>query len=153
MSSLKFKVFLVNEELEYGVLLPNDVNYSNLVRYVKKKFKVGDANQISLSYNIGSIFLNIIDDDDIKSFLCYMRSLIIIDIAHLKGTYLGMNLVAVGMDGNNQIIPIATGVSQASNQSLRKFMLVINEKIEEGEFLGKVNQLLVVPIKQVHEET
>ncbi|GKC77930.1 reverse transcriptase domain-containing protein, partial [Tanacetum coccineum] len=28
------------EELQYGVLLPNDVNYSNLVRYVKKKFKL-----------------------------------------------------------------------------------------------------------------
>ncbi|GKC83561.1 transposase, MuDR, MULE transposase domain protein [Tanacetum coccineum] len=65
MSSLKFKVFLVYEELEYGVLLPNDVSYSNLVRYVRKKFKVGDANQISLSSNIGSISLNIIDDDDI----------------------------------------------------------------------------------------
>ncbi|GJV46559.1 hypothetical protein Tco_1431095 [Tanacetum coccineum] len=37
----------------------------------------------------------------IKSFLCYMKSLIIIDAAHLKGTYLGTNLVAVGMDGNN----------------------------------------------------
>ncbi|GJY47623.1 hypothetical protein Tco_0436686 [Tanacetum coccineum] len=132
----------VYEELEYGVLLPNDVNYSNLVRYVKKKFKVGDANQISLSYKIGYISVNIIDDDDkenegtvtdiitddkgrfkmcfigfgvaIKSFLCYMRPLIIIDGAHLKGTYLGTNLVAVGMDGNNQIIPIATGVSQVA---------------------------------------
>ncbi|GKE16361.1 hypothetical protein Tco_1423938, partial [Tanacetum coccineum] len=48
----------------------------------------------------------------IKSFSCYMRPLIIIDAAHLKGTYLGTNLVAVAMDGNNQIIPIATGVSQ-----------------------------------------
>nr|GEV39568.1 hypothetical protein [Tanacetum cinerariifolium] len=39
-------------------------------------------------------------------------SLIVIDGAHLKGTYQGTNLVAVRMDGNNQIIPIATGVSQ-----------------------------------------
>ncbi|GJR63740.1 phospholipase-like protein [Tanacetum coccineum] len=63
------KMWVVYEELEYGVLLPNDVNYSNLVRYVKKKFKVGDANQISLSYNIGSISLNIIDDDDVRFFV------------------------------------------------------------------------------------
>ncbi|GKC09704.1 hypothetical protein Tco_1001314 [Tanacetum coccineum] len=48
----------------------------------------------------------------IKSFLCYMRPLIIIDAAHLKRPYLGTNLVAVGMDGNNQIIHIATSVSQ-----------------------------------------
>ncbi|GKC46016.1 hypothetical protein Tco_1063738, partial [Tanacetum coccineum] len=69
MSSLRFKLFLVYEELEYGVLLPNDVNYSNLVRYVKKKFKVGGANQIYLSYNIGSISVNIIDDDDVRFFV------------------------------------------------------------------------------------
>ncbi|GJY40748.1 phospholipase-like protein [Tanacetum coccineum] len=170
------KVFLVYEELEYGVLLPNDVNYSNLVRYVKKKFKVGDANQISLSYNIGSISLNIIDDDDvrffvnevsgeerenegtvtyiemddkgcfkmcfigfgvaIKSFLCYMRSLIIIDAAHFKGTYLGTNLVAVGMDGNNQIIPIATSVSQGeTGESWTWFLRRLKECI--GNF-GKI---------------
>ncbi|GJU42479.1 transposase, MuDR, MULE transposase domain protein [Tanacetum coccineum] len=48
----------------------------------------------------------------IRSFLRYMRPLIIIDGAHLKGNYLGTNLLAVGMDGNNQIIPLATCVSQ-----------------------------------------
>lgn len=41
-----------------------------------------------------------------------MRPLLIIDAAHLKGRYKGTNLLAVGMDGNNQIIPIATGVCQ-----------------------------------------
>nr|GEW06790.1 hypothetical protein [Tanacetum cinerariifolium] len=44
----------------------------------------------------------------IRSFLRYMRPLIIIDGAHLKGNYLGTNLLAVGMDGNNQIITLAT---------------------------------------------
>nr|GEW27676.1 transposase, MuDR, MULE transposase domain protein [Tanacetum cinerariifolium] len=48
----------------------------------------------------------------IKSFMCYMRSLIIIDAAHLKETYLGTNLLVVGMDENNHIIPIAIVVSQ-----------------------------------------
>ncbi|GJY42192.1 hypothetical protein Tco_0429462 [Tanacetum coccineum] len=178
MSSLKFKVFLVYEELEYGVLLPNDVNYSNLVRYVKKKFKVGDANQISLSYNIGSISLNIIDDDDVRFFVnevsgeetkghchdvemewniyvsykkawrgkhialassqgcliesfaqlpfyCYnlkkenegtVTNIQTDDNGRFKMFFIGFgvtnNLVAVGMDRNNLIIPIATGVSQ-----------------------------------------
>ncbi|GJT48968.1 transposase, MuDR, MULE transposase domain protein [Tanacetum coccineum] len=154
MSSLKLKVFLVYEELEYGVLLPNDVNYSNLVRYVKKKFKVGDANQISLSYNIGSISLNIIDDDDvcffvnevsreeIKSFLFYMRVLIIIAGAHLKGTYLGTNLVAVGMDGNNQIIPIATGVSQGETSKSWTWFL---RKLKDC--IGKVPNLAIISDK------
>ncbi|GJS38926.1 hypothetical protein Tco_0563969 [Tanacetum coccineum] len=62
----------------------------------------------------------------IKSFLCYMRSLIIIDVAHLKGTYLGTNLVAVGMDGNNQIIPIATGVSQGEIDKHYEITLACN---------------------------
>nr|GEW90342.1 hypothetical protein [Tanacetum cinerariifolium] len=48
----------------------------------------------------------------IRSFKYHMRPLIIIDAAHLKGRYEGTNLLAVGMDGNNQIIPVATGVSQ-----------------------------------------
>nr|GFC37300.1 transposase, MuDR, MULE transposase domain protein [Tanacetum cinerariifolium] len=38
--------------------------------------------------------------------------LIIIDVTHLKGTYQRTNLVALRMDRNNQIILIATGVSQ-----------------------------------------
>nr|GEU67269.1 transposase, MuDR, MULE transposase domain protein [Tanacetum cinerariifolium] len=42
----------------------------------------------------------------IRSFLRYMRPLIIIDGAHLKGNYLGTNLPVVGMDGNNQILPL-----------------------------------------------
>ncbi|GJY23188.1 transposase, MuDR, MULE transposase domain protein [Tanacetum coccineum] len=33
-----------------------------------------------------------------------------IDATHLKGLYKGTNLVAVAMDGNNQIVPIAFGI-------------------------------------------
>nr|GEY39333.1 hypothetical protein [Tanacetum cinerariifolium]GEY39334.1 hypothetical protein [Tanacetum cinerariifolium] len=32
------------------------------------------------------------------------------DATHLKGQYKGTNLIAVGMDGNNQIVPIAFGI-------------------------------------------
>ena len=68
----------------------------------------------------------------IKSFLCYMRPLIIIDAAHLKGHYQGTNMVAVGMDGNNQIIPIATGVSQSETaESWIWFMRKLKECIGE----------------------
>ncbi|GKD86394.1 transposase, MuDR, MULE transposase domain protein, partial [Tanacetum coccineum] len=47
-------------------------------------------------------------------------------------TYLGTNLVAVGMDRNNQIIPIATGVSQGETGEwwtwfLRKLKECISE--------------------------
>ncbi|GJR77412.1 transposase, MuDR, MULE transposase domain protein [Tanacetum coccineum] len=65
-----------------------------------------------------------------------MRPLIIIDAAHLKGTYLGTNLVAVGMDGNNQVIPITTGVSQGETDEswtwfLRKLKECIGEDFEK----------------------
>ncbi|GKC87436.1 hypothetical protein Tco_1148085 [Tanacetum coccineum] len=69
MSSEKFNLFLLFEEIQYGVLLPNDVNYRNLVRYVKKKFKVDDNKKIRLSYNVGSSTLNLIDDDHVHYFV------------------------------------------------------------------------------------
>ncbi|GKD74031.1 transposase, MuDR, MULE transposase domain protein [Tanacetum coccineum] len=46
----------------------------------------------------------------IRTFVNYLRPLVIIDAAHLKGQYKGTNLIAVGMDGNNQIVPIAFGI-------------------------------------------
>ncbi|GJR14024.1 transposase, MuDR, MULE transposase domain protein [Tanacetum coccineum] len=46
----------------------------------------------------------------IRTFLNYLRPMLMIDVAHLKGLYKGTNLVAVAMDGNNQIVPIAFGI-------------------------------------------
>ncbi|GKA84614.1 transposase, MuDR, MULE transposase domain protein, partial [Tanacetum coccineum] len=200
------KVFRhVYEELEYGVLLLNDVNYSNLVRYVQKKFKCLEkrdvtmvyrpkdiAHDVNMEWNIYVSYKNAwkgkhialassqgcpiesfaqfpfyyynlkkenegtvtdIETDDrgrfkmcfigfggaIKSFLCYMRPLIIIDGTHLKGTYLGTNLVVVGMDGNNQIIHIATSVSQGeTGESWTWFLRKLKDCI------GKVSNLTII---------
>ncbi|GKC87247.1 transposase, MuDR, MULE transposase domain protein [Tanacetum coccineum] len=67
----------------------------------------------------------------IRAFLTSMRPLIIIDGAHLKGTYEGTNLLAVGMDGNNQIVPIATGVCQGgeSTEAWSFFLSKLKESI------------------------
>ncbi|GKE30768.1 transposase, MuDR, MULE transposase domain protein [Tanacetum coccineum] len=46
----------------------------------------------------------------ICTFLNYLRPVLMIDAAHLKGLYKGTNLVVVAMDGNNQIVPIAFGI-------------------------------------------
>ncbi|GJY24451.1 transposase, MuDR, MULE transposase domain protein [Tanacetum coccineum] len=46
----------------------------------------------------------------IRKFVNHLRPLLIIDAAHLKGQYKGTNLVAVGMDGKNQIVPITFGI-------------------------------------------
>ncbi|PWA85581.1 transposase, MuDR, MULE transposase domain protein [Artemisia annua] len=71
----------------------------------------------------------------VRSFLRFMRPLLIIDAAHLKGRYLGTNLAAVAMDGNNQIIPIATGVTHGeTGESWTWFLSKLKECI--GEVLG-----------------
>nr|GEX95942.1 hypothetical protein [Tanacetum cinerariifolium] len=46
----------------------------------------------------------------IRTFLNHLRPVLMIDAVHLKGLYKGTNLVAVAMDGNNQIVPIAFGI-------------------------------------------
>ncbi|GKF09176.1 transposase, MuDR, MULE transposase domain protein, partial [Tanacetum coccineum] len=46
----------------------------------------------------------------IRTFVNYLQPLLIIDAAHLKDQYKGTNLIAVSMDGNNQIVPIAFGI-------------------------------------------
>ncbi|PWA89680.1 transposase, MuDR, MULE transposase domain protein [Artemisia annua] len=68
----------------------------------------------------------------VRSFLRFMRPLIIIDAAHLKGRYLGTNLAAVAMDENNQIIPIATGVTHSeTGESWTWFLSKLKECIGE----------------------
>ncbi|KAE8719042.1 Enolase 2 [Hibiscus syriacus] len=49
----------------------------------------------------------------IRSFITCMRPVIIVDRAHLKGRYLGVNLLAVVMDANNGIFPIAYRVGKS----------------------------------------
>ncbi|KAE8732811.1 hypothetical protein F3Y22_tig00001728pilonHSYRG00071 [Hibiscus syriacus] len=49
----------------------------------------------------------------IRLFITCMRPIIIVDGAHLKGIYLGVNLLAVAMDANNGILPIAYGVGKS----------------------------------------
>ncbi|GKE23409.1 transposase, MuDR, MULE transposase domain protein, partial [Tanacetum coccineum] len=68
----------------------------------------------------------------IRSFTSCMRSLIKIDGAHLKGRYLGTNFLAIGMDANNQIIPLDTGVSHGETvETWSRFMTKLKECISE----------------------
>ncbi|KAJ9546710.1 LOW QUALITY PROTEIN: hypothetical protein OSB04_019253 [Centaurea solstitialis] len=41
-----------------------------------------------------------------------LRKVLIIDCAHLKGDYLGTMFLAVAIDANNQVVPIAIGVAK-----------------------------------------
>ncbi|GKA71816.1 transposase, MuDR, MULE transposase domain protein [Tanacetum coccineum] len=82
----------------------------------------------------------------IQSFKYHMRPLIVIDVAHLKGSYEGTNLLAVGMDGNNQIIPIATDgpldeLSDWSRAKMTKRMQKSVNWVVVGIEMGKVYQV------------
>nr|GEZ13261.1 hypothetical protein [Tanacetum cinerariifolium] len=69
----------------------------------------------------------------IRSFLAHMRPLLITDGAHLKGTYKGTNLVLVRMDENNQIVPIAIGVSQGETEESWTWYLMMNCKMKSDK--------------------
>lgn len=68
-----------------------------------------------------------------------MRPVIIVDAAHLKGRYLGTNLLAVGMDANNGILPIAYGVGKSeTSDSWTWFMGHLRDCI------GSVSNLTII---------
>ncbi|GJU39867.1 transposase, MuDR, MULE transposase domain protein [Tanacetum coccineum] len=69
----------------------------------------------------------------IRTFLNYLRPLLIIDASHLKGLYKGTNLVAVGMDENNQIVPIAFGIcKRETGLCWSHWMFVLKEFIGDN---------------------
>ncbi|KAJ9564652.1 hypothetical protein OSB04_000618 [Centaurea solstitialis] len=65
-----------------------------------------------------------------------LRKVIIIDGAHLKGRYSGTMFLAVAMDGNNQVVPIAIGVAKSeSGEHWTWFLSMLRECIGEMEGL------------------
>ena len=49
----------------------------------------------------------------IRTFLANLCRVLIIVASHLKGRYLGMMFLAVAMDGDNSIVPVAFGVGKS----------------------------------------
>nr|GEY41963.1 transposase, MuDR, MULE transposase domain protein [Tanacetum cinerariifolium] len=76
----------------------------------------------------------------IRAFSTSMRPLIIIDGAYLEGTYKGTNLLAVRMDGNNQIVPITTGVCEGGEST--KAWSFFLRKLKES--IGVVQDMTVI---------
>ncbi|GJZ79891.1 hypothetical protein Tco_0644728 [Tanacetum coccineum] len=89
-----------------------DLTYSTLHEMMMKKFNLEANYRLHLSVKLSSFDYTfvIIDDAEIRTFLDYLYPLLIIDAAHLKGLYNGTNFIAMGMDGNNQIVLIAFGI-------------------------------------------
>ncbi|XP_021985536.1 uncharacterized protein LOC110881641 [Helianthus annuus] len=51
----------------------------------------------------------------IRTFICNLRPVVIIDAAHLKGEFKGTLFLAVGMDGNNQILLISYRIGKSED--------------------------------------
>ncbi|XP_022008107.1 uncharacterized protein LOC110907431 [Helianthus annuus] len=51
----------------------------------------------------------------IRTFICNLRPVVIIDATHLKGEFKGTLFLAVGMDGNNQNLPISYGIGKSED--------------------------------------
>ncbi|GJV36801.1 transposase, MuDR, MULE transposase domain protein [Tanacetum coccineum] len=90
-----------------------DLTLQLFTRYADEEITTWEAYYpLNLSAKTSSFkdTFDITDDTKIRTFVNYLRPLLIIDVTHLKGQYKGTNLVDVGMIGNNQIVPIAFGI-------------------------------------------
>ena len=70
-----------------------------------------------------------------------MRPVIILDAAYLKGDFLGTNYLAVAMDGDNHILPLAYGVGKAEDTVswtwfLEQLKECIKDKAESLTFIS-----------------
>ena len=69
----------------------------------------------------------------LRTFRNHLRPILIVDAAHLKGVYKGTNFQAVGMDGNNQIVPIAYGICRGETGDLWSWwMSVLKECVGDN---------------------
>ncbi|GJV48067.1 transposase, MuDR, MULE transposase domain protein [Tanacetum coccineum] len=82
----------------------------------------------------------------IRTFLNYLRPVLMIDAAHLKGLYKGTNLVAVAMDGNNQIVPIAFGICKGETALAveKEFPLAFHVAYTREDYATNMNTLQIV---------
>ncbi|GJT03622.1 transposase, MuDR, MULE transposase domain protein [Tanacetum coccineum] len=136
---MNFKVTLVYESSKHLVLLPKEIQYLELLRYVGKKFDISDNSVISLYYKVQKLSrlalkvslvsprhdfdLNVsllpVEPDNQFNVLPQWQRLSFANMPitppppepNIKIPQ-GKNLVAARMDGNNQILPIAMGVIQ-----------------------------------------
>ncbi|XP_071713998.1 uncharacterized protein [Rutidosis leptorrhynchoides] len=83
-------------------ILPNNKHATKKVLGSVTNIRTDNKGRFVMSYmSIGAATL---------SFVNYARPVIIVDGAHLKSRYLGSNLIAVAMDANNGILPLAYGI-------------------------------------------
>ncbi|XP_076952698.1 uncharacterized protein LOC143626510 [Bidens hawaiensis] len=77
----------------------------------------------------------------IRSFVRCLWPVIIIDGAHMKGSFKGTMFLAVGMDGNNKIFPIAFGVGKSESSDSWTWFL---SRLRECECVGDHPNLAII---------
>ncbi|XP_077230119.1 uncharacterized protein LOC143863317 [Tasmannia lanceolata] len=60
----------------------------------------------------------------IRSFRT-LRPIVLVDGTHLRGKYLGILLIAIGIDGNNGLYPLAFGVVETENEDSWQWFLIL----------------------------
>ncbi|GJZ15985.1 transposase, MuDR, MULE transposase domain protein [Tanacetum coccineum] len=133
----------------------NDMMYSMLHEMMRKKFNMETNDRLNLSFKLHSFdsLLDITDDDEIRTFVNLLCPLLIIDVAHLKGQYKGTNLLVVGMDGNNQIVPNAFGICKGeTGQCCLWWMSVLKECIGDNPNLLFISDSHPAIALAVHNE-
>jgi len=74
-----------------------------------------------------------------KGFKYGCRPIVLLDACHLKGEYGGQLLCAIGMDGNDDVFPIAYAVVEAKIKASREWffnLLIYDIYVGSGEGRG-----------------
>ncbi|GJT34590.1 putative ribonuclease H-like domain-containing protein, partial [Tanacetum coccineum] len=94
----------------------------------------------------------------IHTFMHCLRPLLIIDATHLKGQYKGTNLVAMGMDRNNQIVQIAFGICKGETgpcwswwMSILKECIAFHAAYTPEEFSTEMSKLQAIQPDAYHK--
>nr|GEU43068.1 transposase, MuDR, MULE transposase domain protein [Tanacetum cinerariifolium] len=122
---------------------------------IMKKFNLEANYSLNLLAKLPSFDDNfdITNDNEIRTFMHCLRPLLIIDAAHLKGQYKGTNMVVVGMDGKNQIVPIAFGICKGETCPCRSWwMSILKECIGDSLVLLFISDRHATIALAVHNE-
>ena len=130
------------KELAYGT--PKD-SYMYLPSYMYMLERMNPGTRTSIHTVDGHFLYSFIAiGASIISFRRYMRPVIVVDAAHLKGVYEGKIYSAVCADGNGKIFPLAFGFGpEEGNESWEWFIRRLREAF------GRTDDLVIVSDRHV----
>nr|GFB20998.1 transposase, MuDR, MULE transposase domain protein [Tanacetum cinerariifolium] len=111
---------LKGKDIQQDILLEYKIHISYQQAWRGKDYAIQQIRVTRIKTDENGVFemLFIAIGASIHTFRSYLRHVLMIDAAHLKGLYKGTNLVVVAMDGNNQIMPIDFGICKGETGML-----------------------------------